>query len=330
MSIIDKYNEIFKIYSDEEFEYLALEIAKYQFENCEVYKNYCNLINKTPFLANSIEEIPFLPIEFFRTHQVLDKSREAKLVFKSSSTTNQNPSQHFIANEDLYIKSFISGFEIFYGKPSEYCFLALLPSYLERGNSSLVYMFEKLIKLSTYKESNFFINDFENLDFIIKKNAKKNILTILVGVSYALLDFVEHYSYSGFKNLVIMETGGMKGKRKEILKEEMHKFLVSGFGVSEIHSEYGMTELLSQAYSKGKGIYKPVPWMKVLIRDINDPLTISKNLSGAINIIDLANLHSCSFIATQDMGVKLPNNTFILQGRLENSQIRGCNLMYEK
>lgn len=283
-------------------------------------------MNKFPKQITTVEEIPFLPIEFFKKATILSKNRTAEAVFSSSGTTGNITSQHHVASLETYSKSFTEGFIKTYGNPSDYCILALLPSYLERGGSSLVFMADALIKQSKHPSSGFYLDNLSELKTVIETLESNHQKTILLGVSYALLDLIERAPLQ-LKHTIIMETGGMKGRRKELVKEALHGILKEGFGVSKIHSEYGMTELLSQAYSKGEGVFKCPPWMKVLTRDTNDPLSIIKNKTGGLNIIDLANLYSCSFIATQDLGKVNNDGSFEILGRFDTSDIRGCNLM---
>ena len=319
--------DIFNIKSNEEFESIALRVFKFQFENSAVYRSFCDLLFKHPSDINSIEEIPFLPIQFFKSHKVLSSTQPPQKIFTSSGTTGNVTSKHFVTDLHIYESSFKNGFEYFYGNIDDYAILGLLPSYLERDGSSLIYMVDYLIQKSNHPKSGFYLNNLGELAEAIQSLKAQNQKTILVGVSFALLDFVESQSIK-LKNTIVMETGGMKGRRKEMIRTELHTILKEGFGVEHIHSEYGMTELLSQAYSKGNGVFESPPWMKVLIRDTEDALTPQKtNKSGGINIIDLANLNSCSFIATQDLGKVHDNGGFEVIGRFDNSDIRGCNLM---
>ena len=290
-------------------------------------KSYCNMICEDPTDVNEINKIPFLPISFFKTKKILSTDNFEK-VFYSSGTTTNSRSKHFISSLKLYQKSFINNFKLNYSDITQYTILALLPNYYDNKDSSLIYMIEKLIKLSKSKESGFFLDDYVNLSRkLIELDTKKERKTILIGVPYALLDMID-FNQLQLNNTIIMETGGMKGRRKEMVRTELHEKLKRGFGVSKIHSEYGMTELLSQAYSKGDGVFKTPSWMKVIIRDINDAQNLDFNKkSGAINIIDLANYNSCSFIATDDMGKYINDNEFELIGRVDNSDIRGCNLL---
>lgn len=318
---------IFEITNEQDFNRLAVSVFRFQYQNNAVYKAFSDSLNINPELVQTIEQIPFLPISFFKTHQVVSApvTSETK-IFTSSSTTSQTPSKHYVADLSLYERSFLKGFEYFYGSPKAYAILALLPGYLEREGSSLVYMFNKLINLSEQNESGFFLNNYEALLKTIAQLKTKQTKTLLIGVTYALLDLCELNNELG-QNIIVMETGGMKGRRKEMIKEELHETLCNKLGIAEVHSEYGMTELLSQAYSKGNGVFKCPPWMKVLIRDTEDPLSlVGENKTGGINVIDLANINSCSFIATQDLG-RLTGNSFEVMGRFDNSDIRGCNLM---
>ena len=322
-----KRNTLFKLHTATEFNEMALKIFKFQASHNTVYKNFINLLNINVNSIQKIEQIPFLPIQFFKTHQVVSSSKKEQQVFLSSGTTGNNQSKHFVTDLAVYEKSFRKGFEYFYGKIETYTVLALLPSYLERQGSSLIYMVNDFIQKSNNPKSGFFLNNLDELSENLRELDQNNDKVLLIGVSFALLDLIEKYQFN-LKNTVVMETGGMKGKRKELIREELHYILQKGFGVEKIHSEYGMTELLSQAYSKGNGIFECPPWMKVLTRDTEDPLTIlPKGKSGGLNIIDLANINSCSFIATQDLGKVYPNNTFEVLGRFDHSDIRGCNLL---
>ena len=277
--------------------------------------------------VKSITEIPFLPIQFFKSHEVISSTDPVQITFTSSGTTGTNTSRHLVTDLNYYEESFRLGFSQFYGNIEDYVVLALLPSYLEREGSSLIYMVEDLIERSNQPESGFYLHNYDELTekLITLDDSGQNV--ILIGVTYALLDLIEQQNFQ-LKNTIIMETGGMKGKRKEIIREELHEILCKGFGVSKIHSEYGMTELLSQAYSLGDGVFECPPWMEILIRDTEDALSyVSEGKTGGINVIDLANFNSCSFIATQDLGKKNPNHSFEVLGRFDNSDIRGCNLM---
>ncbi len=319
-------NEIFNINSPEDFDRLALETFRYQHENVSVYRKFCDLLRCNPKSIKNIEQIPFLPIQFFKSSSIIAEGMEPKMVFTSSGTTGMTTSKHLIADLKIYEKSFLKGFSIEYGSPSDYTILALLPSYLERKGSSLIYMVEKLIAESNDPDSGFYLYEMNSLIKKIDSLESKGKKTILIGVSYALLDLLEIKKFK-MRNTIIMETGGMKGRRKEMIKAELHDILKIGFGVDNIHSEYGMTELLSQAYSKGDGLYSCPPWMKILIRDPEDAQTFISNKTGGINVIDLANKYSCAFIATQDLGKAEANNSFKIMGRFDNSDVRGCNLL---
>jgi phenylacetate-coenzyme A ligase PaaK-like adenylate-forming protein len=319
--------DIFSNHTSEDFLQIALETFRYQAINCAVYKRYIETLSINPREITSLEKIPFLPIDFFKNHKIIVEGKQEEKVFSSSGTTGSIPSLHYIMDLSIYEESFRKAFEIFYGDPKQFAILALLPSYLERSGSSLIYMVDDLIKQSTYSESNYFLYNHEDLFKQLKSLKERNIPTILFGVTYALLDFIEKYPMN-FPELIVMETGGMKGQRKEMIRKELHEMLYRGFGVSNIHSEYGMTELLSQAYSKGDGKFACPTWMKIMIRELNDPFSfLDINQTGGINVIDLANINSCSFIATQDLGKKLTGNVFEVLGRFDQSDIRGCNLL---
>ncbi len=318
---------IFNLHNSIEFERMALEIFRFQAKNNLVYKEFLNYLNIDIESIDKVDEIPFLPIQFFKSHNVVSSKEAAQRVFLSSGTTGNEQSEHFVTDLSVYEESFTKGFEHFYGAIEEYTVLALLPSYLERDGSSLIYMVNDFIRKSNNKKSGFYLNNLEELAKNLADLDKNNEKVLLIGVSFALLDLVEKYKFK-LNNTIVMETGGMKGRRKELIREELHQILRKGFGVENIHSEYGMTELLSQAYSKGNGIFECLPWMKILTRDTEDALTVlPEGKSGGINIIDLANINSCSFIATQDLGKTYPNGTFEVLGRFDNSDIRGCNLM---
>ena len=319
-------DRIFSISSDQEFEQLALEVFKFQFENNQVYRSFCDLLYIHPSDVQNIKDIPFLPIQFFKSHEVLSNTEPIQMTFESSGTTGSITSKHHITDVSVYELSFIEGFKRFYGAIEDYVILGLLPSYLEREGSSLVYMVDQLIKRSKNADSGFYLDNTDRLISLLKELDERKQPTILIGVSFALLDLIEEQQFE-LKHIIIMETGGMKGRKKEIIRTELHDQLKKGFGVDHIHSEYGMTELLSQAYAKGGNQFKTPPWMKVLIRDPEDALTITEGeKTGAINIIDLANINSCSFIATQDLG-KLHKDGFEVLGRFDHSDVRGCNLM---
>ena len=320
-------NTIFKIQNQEEFKQVALNVFKHQFKNNKVYRSFCDLLYVHPSSINQVEEIPFLPIQFFKSRKILSSLEEVQETFTSSGTTGSITSKHFVTDINLYKESYLNGFSHFYGNIEDYVVLALLPNYLERKGSSLVFMVDDLIQKSKNSESGFYLNNIEELSKKLTELDKKGQKVLLIGVSFALLDLIETAQFK-LKNTIIMETGGMKGRRKELVREELHQILQNGFGVSEIHSEYGMTELLSQGYSNGNGVFDTPPWMKILTRDTEDALTIQQiGKTGGINVIDLANYNSCSFIATQDLGKVHKNGTFEVIGRFDNSDIRGCNLM---
>ena len=318
--------EIFNINTSEDFTRLALEVFRFQYNNVLVYRTFCNLLNTNVSEVKTVEHIPFFPIQFFKRHKVLAENVTEEIIFTSSGTTGSITSKHFVADLKLYEKSFLKAFERQYGNPSSFTVLALLPSYLERDGSSLIYMVERLIEKSNNPNSGFYLYEtvalIEKLNFLEDSGQK----TILIGVSYALLDLIEKRKFQ-LKNTIVMETGGMKGRRKEMIKEELHQILKKGFGVEKIHSEYGMTELLSQAYSVGDGLFSCPPWMKILTRETEDAFSYTLGKTGGINVIDLANLYSCSFIATQDLGKTFDDGTFEVLGRFNSSDIRGCNLM---
>ena len=318
---------IFNIKSEADFTTTALQVFKHQFKNNRVYRSFCDLLYKHPSDINSIQDIPFLPIQFFKSRKVLSSLDEIDEIFTSSGTTGSITSKHYVTDINLYRKSYLKGFVHFYGNIEECVVLALLPNYLERKGSSLVYMVDDFIKKTKHPESGFYLDNLDELATKLITLDKKGQKVLLIGVSFALLDLIEKQKFQ-LKNTIIMETGGMKGRRKELVREELHQLLQNGFGVDKIHSEYGMTELLSQAYSNGNGVFETPPWMKIFTRDTEDALTIQKvGKTGGINVIDLANYNSCSFIATQDLGKVYENGTFEIIGRFDNSDIRGCNLM---
>ena len=305
----------------------ALEVFRYQAKNCRVYHDFISGLRIDPQNVSAIGHIPFLPIEFFKSHSVLSSGTQPEATFTSSGTTGVVTSRHFVTDVSWYIQSFRKAFTLFYGDIDSYCILALLPSYLEREGSSLVYMADDLIKQSANADSGFFLYDHEMLYQQLKKQQAAKKPTLLIGVTFALLDFIENYTLD-FPGLIVMETGGMKGRRKEMIREELHEQLCRGFGVDAIHSEYGMTEMLSQAYSKGNGVFVCPPWLRIIARDTNDPMSlVSEGRAGGINVIDLANVNSCSFIATQDLGRIYGDGSFEVLGRFDNSDVRGCNLL---
>ncbi len=320
---------IFNIESDKDFNDCAIELFHYQKQENPVYKEYLKHIDKIDLSPKHYTEIPFLPISFFKTHHISCKKEEAAVVFSSSGTTGSITSKHPVYDPSIYINSFRKAFNLFYPKSEEYCILALLPSYLERSGSSLIYMVEDLIKNSQHPESGFYLYEHEELKEKLTSLEQAGTKVILFGVSFALLDFFELFPMK-LKHTTIIETGGMKGRRKELIREELHAILKGQSNLPVIHSEYGMTELLSQAYSKGNGLFNCPPWMKVLGRDPENPLELSNKKHGAINIIDLANIHSCAFIASQDLGTFYTDGSFEIMGRFDHSDIRGCNLMVTK
>ncbi len=320
-------SDIFNISTQKQFEKIALKVFRFQYDNNEVYREFCDLINQNKQTVKSLKQIPFLPIQFFKSHNIVSNIDKPQTIFTSSGTTGSITSKHIITDLSWYEQSYRQAFSQFYGNIEDYTVLALLPSYLERQGSSLIYMVEDLIQLSNNPDSGFYLNDNDALVEKLLQQEQENKNVLLIGVTFALLDLIEKQNFK-LENTIIMETGGMKGRRKEMIREELHKILTKGFGVKAIHSEYGMTELLSQAYSLGNGIFECPSWMQIHIRDTEDPLTyISNGKTGGINVIDLANINSCSFIATQDLGKKYDNGSFEVLGRFDNSDIRGCNLM---
>jgi len=319
--------DIFTISNQKQFEKIALKVFRFQYENNLVYREFCDFLKTNVQKVKSLEQIPFLPIQFFKSHTVVSTTNSIQETFTSSGTTGTITSKHFVTDISLYEESYRKGFSQFYGNIEDYVVLALLPSYLEREGSSLIYMVEDLIQMTNNPESGFYLHNHEELIEKLTRIDQSGQNVILIGVTYALLDLIEKHTFQ-LQNTIIMETGGMKGQRKEMIREELHEQLYKGFGVSAIHSEYGMTELLSQAYSLGNGVFECPSWMQILIRDTEDALTyVAEGKTGGINVIDLANINSCSFIATQDLGKKNPNNSFEVLGRFDNSDIRGCNLM---
>jgi phenylacetate-coenzyme A ligase PaaK-like adenylate-forming protein len=321
--------QIFSINNAANFQEVALAIFRHQVVNCAVYKAYISHLKINPAAVNSYQEIPFLPISFFKSHEVVSVNTQPQIVFSSSGTTGQITSKHIVTDVSVYEQSYNSAFKQFYGNAENSCILALLPSYLEREGSSLIYMVDDLLKQSKHPQSGYFLHHSTQLFDTLNELKKAKQKTILIGVTYALLDFVEQFQLD-FPALIVMETGGMKGKRKEMVREELHRILCKGFGVKQIHSEYGMTELLSQGYSYGNGIFNCPPWMKILLRDTSDPLSlINGKQTGGINVIDLANINSCAFIATQDLGKVYVDGSFEVLGRFDNADIRGCNLLVQ-
>ncbi|MEA3480083.1 MAG: acyl transferase [Bacteroidota bacterium] len=319
-------DKIFRFPDVHSFNEQVLEIFHLQYRHNPVYRNYVNQLGIKLSSIHAPEQIPFLPIEFYKSQGVIWENQEPELVFESSGTSGSIPSKHFVADANLYKQSFTRCFELVFGDPRQYCILALLPSYLERGNSSLVYMLNELIQMTGDSDSGFFLDQFNVLVQTLEKVYPEKKI-ILIGVTFALLDLVESQKLD-FPDLIVMETGGMKGRRVELIREDLHEVLCKGFGVQQIHSEYGMTELLSQAYSRVDGRFSTAPWMQVMVRDLHDPLSyLPIGKTGPLNIIDLANLYSCSFIATQDLGRINPDGTFEVLGRVDDSDVRGCNLL---
>jgi phenylacetate-coenzyme A ligase PaaK-like adenylate-forming protein len=319
--------------NDKNFDAIAIEVFNLQYSNNITYRSYCDILSINPAEIKTIEKIPFLPIQFFKTKEIKTTAFEPASIFESSGTTGSINSKHFVKDLSLYEESFLQTFRQFYGNEKDYCIIGLLPSYLERKGSSLVYMVNALIQKSTHKNSGFYLYEYEKLKSVLLENEAAKQPTILIGVTYALIDFAEQNEMQ-LQHTIVMETGGMKGRREELSRTQVHKILSSKLGISKIHSEYGMTELLSQAYSKGDGIFECPTYMRILIRSEDNPLEVighfsseKKYFNGGINIIDLANLYSCSFIATDDAGKIYANKTFEIIGRLENSDARGCGLM---
>ena len=313
--------------SDDQFDQVALELFRFQADHVSIYSNYLKALNVAPADVKNVAEIPFLPIQFFKSHEVFVAGLEAELTFKSSGTTGQIRSQHHVHACSFYDEMSEKGFHSIIGNPSDYCWLCLLPGYLERGDSSLVHMCKHFTQISKHEASGFYLDDFEGLNQQIKLMEEQSMPTILIGVSFALLDFGAAYPQR-LKHVQVMETGGMKGRKKEITRAELHAIFEQSFGTDNIMSEYGMTELLSQAYATSGGQFQTSPWMRVIIRDLRDPFSSARvGKSGGINVIDLANVHSCAFIATEDVGRLSDSNTFEVQGRIDHSEARGCNLM---
>jgi len=322
--------DIFQIKDLRTFRETALKVFYFQAEHNPVYRDYIDGLGITPYRIRELEEIPFLPVEFFKTHTVIIEGMRDEVVFKSSGTSQMTPARHHIADIALYRKSFTEGFRQFYGSPKDYCILALLPSYLERSGSSLVYMLDHLIRQSGHPDGGFYLDDLDRLVSVLQKRNTDRQPTLLMGVSFALLDLAEHFPMKLEDHIIVMETGGMKGRRKEVIRSELHDKLKKAFGIGTVHSEYGMTELLSQGYSSEEGLFRAPPWMKVLVRDPNDPLTLLRqDQTGGLNVIDLANLYSCSFIAAGDLGKVYEDGSFEVLGRYDHSDLRGCNLLVD-
>ncbi|MEO5890223.1 MAG: acyl transferase [Ferruginibacter sp.] len=316
--------------NNENFSSLALDVFRFQHEKNPVYRQYCDILKIDADTIDNILQIPFLPISFFKSHQVVTTEFDAVAIFESSGTTQTVNSRHYVKDTNLYEKSFNKAFQLFYGAPADWCIIALLPSYLERKNSSLVMMADKLIQQSTHPQSGFYLNEWDKLQTTLNQLEIAGQKTLLLGVTFALLDFAERFPVQ-LHNTTIMETGGMKGRREEMTRQQVHGILENGFNIKYIHSEYGMTELLSQAYSAGEGIFNCPPWMKILLREEDDPFSVQTTTtgttSGVINVIDLANIYSCSFIATEDAGKLYGDGSFEILGRIDNTDIRGCSLL---
>ena len=325
-------HKIFSV-SPEHFDDIALSVFRFQYTNNSIYRQFTNSLQIKPESVDAIPKIPFLPIQCFKTHVVTSTLFEPEIIFESSGTTGMVNSRHCIKDVSLYQRSFVTAFESFYGNSSGWCIIGLLPSYLERNNSSLIVMVSDLIALSGHKESGFYLNDYKKLHAVLKQLENQQQKTLLIGVTFALLDFAEQYPLT-LNHTIVLETGGMKGKREELTRPEVHDRLQQQFGVHAVHSEYGMTELLSQAWSYGNGIFNCPGWMKLLLRDEDDPLVIHNHIkadtlsvNGIINVIDLANIYSCAFIATDDAGKLYKDGSFEVLGRTDNSDMRGCSLM---
>ncbi len=325
----DLITQIFNIDSTEKFNSVALEVFKIQSSNSPVYREFLENLEINPSCINNIKDIPFLPVEFFKERDIILEGKSVQKIFTSSATSGMIPARHLVADLSIYEESFIRAFTHFYGDPKEWTILALLPSYLERDGSSLVYMADKLIKLTEDINSGFYLYNFDELFITLEKQKASKKKTLLLGVSFALKDFCQQYSLD-YPDLIIMETGGMKGRGEEIPREELHSIFCQSFNTKHIHSEYGMAELLSQSYSSGEGLFFSPSWKKIIIRDLANPLKhLGNNQIGGISIIDLANINSCSFIQTMDLGIKETEDSFKVLGRIQNSEIRGCNLLLD-
>lgn len=317
-----------KIFSTDpgSFESLALEIFNFQYNNNAIYRKYVNALQKVGENVHSLVDIPFLPIQFFKAFDVKTTAFEPELSFESSGTTGAATSKHLVKKRSVYEKSFLLSWEQFYGPLAGWCILGLLPSYLERTNSSLVLMAQEMIAASNHPDSGFYLYEYSKLSQVLSRLEQSGQKTLLLGVTFALLDFAEAYPMP-LKNTIVMETGGMKGRREELTREEVHERLKKAFNLADVHSEYGMTELLSQAWSTSGGLFKCPPWMKILLRQEDDPFSLSTSGTGVINVIDLANLYSCAFIATDDAGKLHADGSFEVLGRIDNSDLRGCSLL---
>lgn len=317
----------------QDFDDTALQIFHYQYENNQLYHEYCDALHINLSAVNRLTDVPFLPVSFFKTHTIITGAathntshNTSQLVFESSGTTGETPSRHYVMDPNVYERSLLQGFEQFYGNISQYAIVALLPSYLERKNASLVHMATTLMQKSGHADNGFYINEWDKLSQVLTRLDNEGQKVLLLGVTFALLDFAAAYPMS-LSNTIVMETGGMKGRREELTRKEVHDILKKQWQLNQVHSEYGMTELLSQAYAPADGIFKPAATMQVLVRDINDPLEVMHTGQGGLNIVDLANIHSCSFIATEDIGKLAPNGTFEVLGRMDHATLRGCSLM---
>lgn len=319
-------NKYIQTITERNFDDITIQLFHYQYSNNSLYKEFVDAIGVKTDNVQLVSDIPFLPVSFFKSHKVVTGHFDPVYIFESSTTTSDIPARHFIRDEELYLQSLISGFQQFYSSAEQYAFLALLPSYLQRGNASLVHMADALMNISRHTANGFYLDDLDKLYKTLNTLEQQKQPTILLGVTFALLDFAEQYSMN-LKNTIVMETGGMKGRRREMIREEVHEDIKSGLGVTEVHSEYGMTELLSQAYAVKDGKFRTSNTMRVFVRDVNDPFDVRLTGSGLLNIIDLANIHSCAFIATDDIGKIYPDGHFEVLGRADNSALRGCNLM---
>ncbi len=327
MSFFKSFSEKLFHINKNEFDELALNLFQYQAIHNQIYRQYLNYLSIIPSNIQTLEKIPFLPIEFFKSQKIKTGNWQEEKVFESSGTTGQQTSKHFVKSLSHYERICIQNFQYFFASPQDYHIFALLPSYLERGNASLVYMMQHLIGASQSELSGFYLHDLEKLKFQVMKALNSRRKVLLLGVTFALLDFSEAFSLN-LQGTIVMDTGGMKGRRKEMIREEVHGFLKKKWNLNGIASEYGMTELMSQAYAKVDGKLRTPPWMKILVRDLNDPFSLSNRKSGGVNIIDLANIHSCAFIETADIGtIDQKNATFEILGRTDTSDMRGCNLM---
>jgi hypothetical protein len=311
------------------FEQLALELFRLQSGENQLYRSFIQALNVDPYKVSTVASIPYMPVSFFKNHDVVTGNFEAETVFESSGTTQTGNSRHLLKSTHLYQRSFTKTFELFYGSPKQWCVIGLLPSYLERKNSSLVMMLNGLIEMSAHPESGFYLYEHEKLAQVLRKNEAAKQKTMLIGVTFALLDFAQVFRFP-LKYTTVMETGGMKGRRKEITRTEVHQILKDAWQLDSVHSEYGMTELLSQAYSAREGLFRCPPWMKIILRDEDDPLTVKTSTkNGLVNVIDLANIYSCAFVATDDIGKLHNDGSFEITGRMDSSDVRGCSLMYQ-